>query len=216
MSESNMKAVTSQALRRMPYYIQQLRLLENEHVETVSAPRIAERLNLNEVQVRKDFASVSSSKGKPKSGFSVSELLHNMEEILGYDNTNEAVLVGTDSLAQALLTHESIMNNGLKIVAAFDINANNKEREINGIMILPSDKISNLCRRMKIYIGIITVSANQAQVVCDQLVAGGVLAIWNFSPVHLSVPDYVRVQDENFAASLAILSKHVKKELQTP
>lgn len=215
MGEFIRNIVTTQALRRMPYYIQQLKMLENENIVTVSAPRIAERLNLNEVQVRKDFAAVSSSKGKPKSGFSVSELLHNMEKILGYDNINEAVLVGTDSLAQALLTHEGIMNYGLKIVAAFDINAMETETEINGIKILPSDKISNLCRRMKINIGIITVSAKQAQVACDQLVAGGVLAIWNFAPVHLSVPDYVLVQDENFAASLAILSKHVKKELQT-
>lgn len=207
--------ITTQALRRMPYYIQQLKVLENENIATVSAPRIAESLNLNEVQVRKDFAAVSDSKGKPKSGFPVSELLHNMEKILGYDNINEAVLVGTDSLAQALLTHEGIMNYGLKIVAAFDINATETETEINGIKILPSDKISNLCRRMKINIGIITVSAKRAQVACDQLVAGGVLAIWNFAPVHLSVPDYVLVQDENFAASLAILSKHVRKELQT-
>lgn len=214
MYEYDKKAVTTQALRRMPYYIQQLKLLQNEKIETVSAPKIAERLNLNEVQVRKDFAAVSSSKGKPKAGFSVSELLDNMEELLGYHNADEAVLVGTGILAQAILAHEGIQNYGLKIVAAFDLNPNCIGTEINGVKILPAEKISNLCRRMKIHIGIITVPAQHAQVVCDQLVAGGVLAIWNFTPVHLSVPDHILVQDENFAASFAVLSKHLKKTMK--
>lgn len=214
MDENNIKAVTTQALRRMPYYIQQLRRLKDENVETVSAPKIAERLKLNEVQVRKDFACVSSTKGKPKSGFSVAQLLENMEELLGYRNADEAVLVGTGPLAQAVLAHEGIQNYGLKIVAAFDVNANSSQEEIDGIKILPADKISNLCRRMQIHIGIITVTAGQAQTICDQLVAGGVLAIWNFTPIHLSVPDYVLVQNENFAASLAMLSKHIKREFK--
>jgi redox-sensing transcriptional repressor len=214
MYEHNIKAVTTQALRRMPYYIQQLRSLKEENIDTVSAPKIAERLKLNEVQVRKDFAAVSSSRGKPKAGFSVTELLINMEEMLGYNNTDEAVLVGTGPLAQAILAHEGIQNYGLKIVTAFDFISEDTESEINGIKILPFEKISNLCRRMQIHIGIITVPGQQAQVICDQLVAGGVLAIWNFTPVHLTVPDYVFVQNENFAASLALLSKHIKRELK--
>jgi redox-sensing transcriptional repressor len=212
--EENKKAITSQALRRMPYYIQELRILQKDKIEIVSAPRIAERLNLNEVQVRKDFAAVSSSRGKPKAGFLVMELLVNMEELLGYHNADEAVLVGAGSLAQAILAHEGFQNYGIKIVAAFDVNPDRIGTKINGTMVLTADKISNLCRRMQIHIGIITVPAGQAQVVCDQLVAGGVLAIWNFAPVHLSVPDHILVQDENLAASLAMLSNHLKQALR--
>jgi len=215
MYEDNKNVVTTQALYRMPYYIQQLRVLQSGNIKNVSAPRIAELLNLNEVQVRKDFAAVCSAKGKPKAGFSVTELLANMEELLGYNNADEAVLVGTGSLAQAILAHEGFQNYGFKIVAAFDGNTYDIGSEINGIKILPTDKISNLCRRMQIHIGIITVPAQQAQVVCDQLVAGGVLAIWNFAPVHLSVPDYILVQNENLVASLAMLSKHLKQAMKT-
>ena len=214
MYEDNKTVVTTQALYRMPYYIQQLRILQSNNTELVSAPYIAELLNLNEVQVRKDFAAVSSAKGKPKAGFSVSELLNNMEELLGYNNYDEAVLVGTGPLAQAILAHEGFQNYGLKIVAAFDGNTDCIGSEINGIKILPVDKISNLCRRMFVHIGIITVPAQQAQVVCDQLVAGGVLAIWNFAPVHLSVPEDIHVQNENLVASLAMLTKHLKQAMK--
>lgn len=211
MDNDKKHTVTIQALRRMPYYVQQLKILQKNNIETVSAPKIAELLRLNEVQVRKDFASVSISKGKPKAGFSVSELITNMEKVLGYDNTEEAVLVGVGSLAHALLAYEELENYGIKIVAAFDNNAAYIGMEINGTKVLSAEKISDLCRRMKVHIGIITVPAAWAQMVCDQLVAGGVLAIWNFAPVHLSVPDHILVQNENLAASLAVLSKHLKK-----
>lgn len=213
MKDDNKCTVTIQALRRMPYYMQQLKMLQKNNVETVSAPKIAELLHLNEVQVRKDFASVSLSKGKPKAGFSVSELITNMEKLLGYDNTEEAVLVGAGSLAHALLAYDDLKSYGIKIVAAFDNNAAYIGMEINGTKVLPAEKVSDLCRRMKVHIGIITVPAAQAQIVCDQLVAGGVLAIWNFAPVHLSVPDHILVQNENLAASLAVLSKHLKEQL---
>ncbi|GAA4655041.1 redox-sensing transcriptional repressor Rex [Anaerocolumna aminovalerica] len=213
MDDDRKYGVTIQALRRVPYYLQQLKILQKNNVETVSAPKIAELLYLNEVQVRKDFASVSLSKGKPKAGFSVSELITNMEKLLGYDNTEEAVLVGAGSLAHALLAYEELKTYGIKIVAAFDNNAAYIGMEINGTKVLPAEKVSDLCRRMKVHIGIITVPAAQAQIVCDQLVAGGVLAIWNFAPVHLSVPDHILVQNENLAASLAVLSKHLKKTI---
>lgn len=214
MNETNKTAVTAQALRRMPYYIQQLKLLHNENIETVAARRIAELLNLNEVQVRKDFASVSSTQGKPKSGFSVTELIKDMETLLGYYNTDEAVIVGAGSLAHAILGYEGFKNYGVKIVAAFDINPAFMGTEISGIKVVSADKISDLCRRMKVHIGIITVPEAQAQIVCDQLIAGGVLAIWNFAPVHLSVPNHIVVQNENLAASLAVLSKHLKEAIK--
>ncbi len=219
MHEYKKNAITSQALHRMPYYIQQLRLLREQGTETVSAPRIAELLNLNEVQVRKDFASVYAEKGKPKTGFPVSGLLYTMEELLGYHNAEEAVVVGTGALARTIIAREGFQNCGLNIVAAFDTGTGDNQAELDGVKVLPSEKISDLCRRMKIPLGIITVPANQAQVVCDQLVAGGVLAIWNFAPVHLSVPENVLVRNENLGASLAVLSNHLKRmilEQDTP
>jgi redox-sensing transcriptional repressor len=215
MTEKGKGAVTTQALNRMPYYIQQLRILKEQEVETISAPKVAELLNLNEVQVRKDFAAVYVTKGKPKTGFIVEDLLAGMEDLLGYNNTEDAVIVGTDSLARAIMAQVGFQDYGLKIIAAFDANPELVNTEINGIKILPTDKISNLCRRMKIHIGIITVPTYQAQTVCDQLVAGGVLAIWNFAPVHLSVPDHILVQNENLAASLAVLSNHLKQALKS-
>jgi hypothetical protein len=61
--------------------------------------------------------------------------------------------------------------------------------EISGKQVLPMNKLTSICRNMNIHIGIITVPASQAQGVCDALVESGVMAIWNFAPVHLNTPE---------------------------
>jgi redox-sensing transcriptional repressor len=204
--------MSAQAIKRMPYYIQYLKKLHSDGVEVVSAHIVAAHFNFKEIQVRKDFSAVSSTKGKPKSGFSVHELINSMEEFLGYHNTDEAVLVGAGLLGKALLSYSGFDSYGMKIIAAFDADEEVIGSNINGMCVLSADKISDLCRRMNIQIGIITVPMNSAQIVCDQLVAGGIRAVWNFAPVHLSVPSDVLVQNENVAASLAILSRHLHEQ----
>ena len=57
------------------------------------------------------------------------------------------------------------------------------------------------------------VPAAEAQAVCDILVSSGVLAIWNFAPVHLNVPDNVLVRNEDIAGSLAVLAKRLAERL---
>jgi redox-sensing transcriptional repressor len=206
-------SISTQALQRMPYYLQCLRQLKGEGIEIVAAPAIAQRLKLNDVLVRKDFAAVSSTQGRPKTGFYISELIDSMEKFLGYTNVNDAVIVGAGSLGRALLSYKDIEKCGMNIAAAFDADNRLIGTEICRKKILPADKISEMCRRMKIHIGIITVPANQAQIVCDQLVAGGILAIWNFATVHLTTPEDILVQNENMAASFALLSKHLQERL---
>ena len=208
-------AISRQALQRMPYYLQALRTARDSGAEIISAPTVAAQLGLNEVQVRKDFASVSNIAGKPKTGFQTRELIAAIESCLGYDNSNEAVLVGAGSLGRALLSYRGFEAYGLSIVAAFDVDPNLTGGEISGKQVLPMAMLPSICQSMNIHIGIITVPASQAQGVCDALVDSGVLAIWNFAPMHLNTPEGILVQNENMAASLAVLSKHLSERLES-
>lgn len=142
-------------------------------------------------------------------GYQIRELIRDIEEFLGYHNTNQAVLVGAGSLGKALLTYRGFEQYGVEIVMAFDSDGRKVNTKIGGKLILPFVKLENLCQRMNIHIGIITVPAHSAQEACDHLVAAGVKAIWNFAPIHLKVPGHVLVQNENMAVSLAALSKYL-------
>lgn len=199
-----------QAVRRMPDYLNYLKALREDGLLYISASKVAEYFGLTEIQVRKDFSTVSTVPGRPRAGFLIAGLIRSIETYLGFHNTKDVVLVGAGFLGNALLNYAGFKPLGINIVAAFDNDPALVGTLINGKKVLPAAKISDLCRRMKIRIGIITTPANQAQLVCDQLVAGGVRAIWNFAAVQLSVPADILVQNENMAISLAILSKHLE------
>ncbi len=205
--------ISKQTLQRLPLYLNYLKNLSKEGALNVSAKAIADALDLGEIQVRKDLAQVSSG-GKPRIGYILCDLIRDLEVFLGYDDINDAVLVGAGRLGRALLSYGGFQEYGLNIVAAFDTDSAAVGQTENGKPIFSLDKLEDLCRRMKIKIGIITVPAEYAQEVCDKLVACGVLAIWNFSPAHLSVPEEILVKTENMAASLAILSKHLSEKIK--
>jgi redox-sensing transcriptional repressor len=209
-----MKSVSSQAMQRLPQYLAYLKSLPQNGAPHISATGIAEALGMNDVQVRKDLGLVSGN-GRPKIGYIRTTLIRDIERFLGYDDADTAVIAGVGSLGRALLTYSGFSQYGLDIVAAFDTDKRLIGTEIHGKEVLSADKMTTLCTRMNIRIGIITVPAMQAQAVCDMLVQGGVAAIWNFAPIHLAAPSDVLVKSENMAGSLALLSQHLKENWAT-
>ena len=53
--------------------------------------------------------------------------------------------------------------------------------------------------------GIITVPAEYAQQVCDQLITCGIKAIWNFTPLRIRVPEDIVVQNTSLYAHLSLM-----------
>ncbi|RKJ40139.1 redox-sensing transcriptional repressor Rex [Acutalibacter sp. 1XD8-33] len=208
------RCVSKQALQRLPAYLNFLRNSGEQAGKYVSATAIAEALGINDVVVRKDLASVSS-RGRPKVGYVRLELIRELECFLGYDNTQDAILVGAGKLGQALLSYSGFPQYGLNILAGFDSDPALVETEVAGKRILPMEKLPGLCRRVGVHIGIITVPGEHAQKVCDQLIDSGILAVWNFANAHLNVPEGILVQNENMAVSLALLSNHLKERFST-
>lgn len=209
-----LQSVSRQTLQRLPDYLNCLKSLYKKGTVTVSAKTIADILDLGEIQVRKDLASVSTG-GKPKIGYVTLDLIKDLEDFLGYHDSHDAVLVGAGKLGKALLSYEGFKEYGLNIVAAFDAKGTGDSEDGSESKILPVESLSDLCRRLQIRIGIITVPASAAQEICDLLVQSGVLAIWNFAPTHLNVPENILVKNENMAASLAVLSQHLTKKMMS-
>ena len=203
--------ISKAVLKRLPIYLTYLKSQEN--LVNISATALATALNLGEVQVRKDLALVSDG-GRPKIGYNRMKLIDDIEQFLGCDNTNDAVVIGAGGLGGALLGYTGFAEYGLNIVAAFDSNPDLVGKVKRGKKIYPVSELKQFCMERKILIGIITVPSEFAQSVCDTLIECGIRAIWNFAPVHLEVPDGVLVQRENMATSLAVLSKHLAVQIE--
>lgn len=203
--------ISKHTLQRLPMYLSYIKGLPEDAPKNISATTIAEALQLNDVQVRKDLASVSSS-GKPKVGYNVKDLIAELEAFLGYNDIDNAVIVGAGSLGKALLNYSGFKAYGLNIIAAFDLCE--EPTEFQSKTVFPIAQLESFCRKVNIHIGIITVPASSAQEICDLLVNSGIRAIWNFAPVHLVVPDGILVQNENMASSLALLSNHLREQMK--
>ena len=208
-----MKIVPEPTLKRLPLYHRFLKEWQAAGHETVSCTDIGQDLGLDPTQVRKDLESVGAV-GRPRIGYVLSNLTGELEQFLGWNNVNDAFLVGAGSMGSALLGYRKFEQCGLKIVAAFDLDPSKIGTRIHGKHVLALAKLPNLAQRMHILIGIITVPGTEAQAVADLMVAGGIRAIWNFAPVRLHAPEHVIVHNEDLYCSLAALSQKLFANLQ--
>lgn len=206
------KKVSKSVLKRLPGYLAYLKNMPENSPPNISATALANALGMGEVQVRKDLAMVSDG-GRPKIGYLREALIDDIEQFLGYDNTTDAILIGAGKLGQALMGYSGFDEYGLNILAAFDAKPKMTRTE-EGKPVYPIEKLPQFCKSHKVLMGIITVPAEGAQSVADQLIAVGVKAIWNFAPVHLDVPAGTLVQNENMATSLAVLSVHLQAQIK--
>ena len=197
---------------RLLSYLRFMKQLPEGSPENISSAVISAALGIHDVQVRKDLA-IASDRGKPKIGYITKDLIADLEHFLGHDNYTDAVLVGVGNLGRAFLYYENFKRYGLKIVAAFDVDLKLIGTTVNDVQVFDTEKITNICDRLNIHIGIITTPAIYAQEVCNQLVAGGVRAIWNFSPINLIAPKKIIVRNEDMAVSLALLTRQLTESI---
>jgi redox-sensing transcriptional repressor len=202
-TEERIRPIPEPTLRRLPVYYQYLkRKHEEKGLDYISCTRIGSDLNVLPIQVRKDL-QCADAVGKPKLGYNVKELIGTIETFLGWNNTTEA-----------LLGYQGFREYGLDIIAAFDIDEKKVGTKVAGRSIFHVSKLPDMIRRMSVKIGVLTVPAAHAQEQADTMVKAGIRAIWNFSPVKISVPPQVIVQHENLASSLVVLSKKLTLALQ--
>ena len=201
--------LSKQALKRLPVYMSYLKSLDQKEIEYISSSTVAEALDMNDVQVRKDLAAVCKSSGIPKKGFVVRDLIDGISDFLGYGQGNDAILIGAGNLGMALMSYRGFDNYGINIVAAFDSRAEG----IDNKKIFDISRLQEICKKLNVKIGIITVPDTAAQKVCDLLVESGIMAIWNFAPTHIKAPEDILVQNENMASSLAVLSNHLREKM---
>ena len=206
------KKISKAVLKRLPGYLTYLKNMPEDSPPHISATALAGALGMGEVQVRKDLAMVSDG-GRPKIGYQRERLIEDIQAFLGYGNTTDAVLIGAGKLGQALMAYKGFDEYGLNILAAFDLNPR-MDKTDEGKPVYHISKLEHFCRSNQVLMGIITVPAEGAQEVADQLIACGIKAIWNFAPIHLDVPEHILLQAENMATSLAVLSVHLQAQIK--
>ena len=181
-----------------------------EAVPVVTSAQIAEALDLDPTQVRKDFSAIGLL-GIGRVGFDACEACGAIRMALGFDQKHDAVLVGAGHLGTALLAYSGFARYGLNIVAAFDRDKSRVGRKIAGCPVKATRAMKPFIRRHGIQLAILTTPVEVAQELADRLVSAGVVAIWNFTPSHLRVPPGVLVRNEHISLGLSEIAHFLKR-----
>ena len=200
------KDVPEPTLKRLPGYLHYLQRTREQGIMSVSAPLIGADLSLDPTQVVKDLA-VTGVKGKPRVGYNTYELIQAIEDFLGFNKPNEAFLFGAGNLGSALLAYPELLEFGIKILAAFDVNPNIVGTTKGSVNVLHLDKFPDLGKRLRVEIGILTTPAKVSQEVVNLMISNGIRAIWNFSPTKITTPENIVVQNTSMYSNAAVLLK---------
>jgi redox-sensing transcriptional repressor len=204
------KIAYAPSVRRLPSYLHIIRGAQRAGDYYISGTVIAQELNLEPIQVRKDLA-ITGIIGKPKKGYPVDALVAAIEHYLGWDEIHEAVLVGTGNLGSALLGYQEFQLHGLHFVAAFDTDPAKIGGHVHGVPILSMDTIEQGIKSLKAEIAVLTVPSPMAQSTAETLVRAGITSIWNFTNTKLKVPEDIMVQREDLSSGYALLSVMMQK-----
>ena len=196
--------VPEPTLRRLPWYLSNVKLLRKKGERFVSSTQISKEINIDASQIAKDLSYVNIS-GRTRVGYEIDTLIAVLEDFLGFTNIHKAFLFGVGSLGGALLRDSGLNHFGLEIVAAFDVNPDLVGTTLNGIPIYHSNDFEKKMREYDVNIGVLTVPIEIAQTITDTMVAGGIKAVWNFAPFRIRVPEDIVVQNTSLYAHLAVM-----------
>jgi redox-sensing transcriptional repressor len=178
---------------------------------TVSSQQLAQLLTMDDTQVRKDLAAIGV-RGVPRVGYSASEVMEAIREVLGFDKIHKAILVGAGRLGGALAAYRGFVKYGLRIVGVFDEDPGKIGSTIGGHFVYGASELETVIERNQARLAILTVPAESCQVLADRLVRAGITGIWNFGPTTLTVPEGVVVRHEHIVVGLAELAYHLQHE----
>lgn len=191
---------TKHFIKRLYQYRQALYRLRKLGFVRIYSDDLAEAIGVTAVQVRKDFSLFAIS-GNKRGGYAVIELINQLNTKLGKNETQKAVLAGAGNIGRALMQYTGFSQEGISVVAAFDIDPLRHDRQ-SPIPVLPIDEMKSFAEREQIITGIIAVPVAAAQQVMDTMVAAGIKGVLNFAPVVLKAPDDVFVDGINLVLEL--------------
>jgi redox-sensing transcriptional repressor len=217
MTNGSEPRLSRASVGRLSLYLRRLEALLREGTTKVSSHRLGEALGVTDAQVRKDLGSLGNL-GHPGIGYAAPELIAAIRRVLGIDRERLVALVGVGNLARALLRYHGFVERGFRIVALFDADPQKVGQRVDGLPIHPMEQMAKVIATTGTELGVLSVPAEAAQAVADDLIAAGIRGLLNFAPGVLRVPPGVSVVSVDLTVQLEQLAFLVQlsPEEETP
>ncbi len=187
------KPIPDIVVGRLPRYLQALERMQKEGVATTSSQELGDAIGISAAQIRKDLSQFGEF-GKQGTGYSIKFLVEQIHSILHVNRVWDLALVGVGDLGHAIARYQGFQDRGFRIVLAFDNNPEKLGLKIGDVVVQDTSVMSKEITRLGVKIAMLTVPANAAQTVAEELVQAGINAILNYAPITLNLPERIRVE----------------------
>ena len=187
-------------INRLLSYKQLLNRFKALGLVRVFSDNIADPLGISASLVRKDFG-VFGIAGSQKGGYTVDSVLARINEILGSNEIQKVIIVGAGRIGEALMSYKGFHDDGIHIVAAFDIDVK-KLSQKNEIPVLPMEELPSFIDKEGIKVAIMAVPDVAAQQIFETLKSAKILGILNFTPVKFKSTEEITINNFNIENEL--------------
>lgn len=212
MPKSN--KISMSVIRRLPRYYRFISELADNGEQRISSGKLAELMNVTASQIRQDFNCFGGF-GQQGYGYSISYLKSEMENILGLNKVNNAIILGAGNLGKAVALHINFAERGFNIKGIFETNPNIIGTRINDIEVMPESQVDEFIKNNDISIAMLCIPRQSVATIIDRLYNCGIKAYWNFSHFDIArkYSDTV-VENVHMTDSLMTLSYRMNEKLK--
>lgn len=198
----NSDRLTLGVASRLSRYLQVLTQAKRMGKANISSQAISEYTNVNPTQIRRDLSGFGKF-GKRGVGYDIDMLISQIRKILRTAGQHNIALFGAGNLGQAIAGSGAFGDHGFRIAAIFDVDPDRIGVRVGDLTVRHYSELPQvLSDDGGIMVGVLAVPSSAAQAVADDLVAGGVKILFNYTDALLSVPSDVTVHTSSPAVEL--------------
>lgn len=189
---------------RLSKYKRLLYKLKALGLEKVFSNNLGDGIGVSPALVRKDF-SILHLPGNKRGGYNIKLLIERLEKVLGIEKQKNVIIAGCGKIGTALMRFEGFRQEGIKIMAGFDINPEGVQNTTS-TPVYPLSQMKEFIASNNIQVGIISVPDSEAARVFEIMIESGIRGILNFASIELkyskALPKPVIVQNVNIGLEI--------------
>ena len=205
-----MNKLPGKTVERLSEYRRQLLGCLAENRNYIFSHELAALLHITAVQVRRDLMLIGYSSVLRK-GYDVRELIQTIGRIIDSAEGLNVAIVGIGNLGRAVTGYFRGKRSKLNVVASFDNDPQKVNKVISGVKCYHIQDMEQIIRELDIRIAILTVPADFARSMAEEVVRFGIKGILNFTTVPLNVPSGVYLEEYDMITSIEKVAYFVKE-----
>jgi redox-sensing transcriptional repressor len=205
-----MNKLPGKTVERLSEYRRQLLGCLTENRNYIFSHELAALLHITAVQVRRDLMLIGYSSVLRK-GYDVRELIQTIGRIIDSAEGLNVAIIGIGNLGRAVTGYFRGKRSKLNIIASFDNDPQKVNKVISGVKCYHVQDMEKIINELNIKIAILTVPADYAKSMVEEVVRYGIKGILNFTTIPLNVPSGVHLEEYDMITSIEKVAYFVKE-----